>query len=128
MAYLPRGWLADAERCPAAGVPAQRVFATKPELARVMLEGALEAGVPAGWVTADEVYGADRRLRSWLETSGMAYVLAVKCTEPLLLPSGGPLAPGGPAGRVSRRRGAACCSARPARRRGGSAGCWPAAA
>ena len=32
--YLPQGWLADAERCQAAGVPAPRAFATKPELAR----------------------------------------------------------------------------------------------
>jgi SRSO17 transposase len=53
--YLPQGWLADAERCQAAGVPGQRAVATKPELARVMLDRALEAGVPAGWVTADEV-------------------------------------------------------------------------
>src|SRR5215217_6159422 len=50
--YLPRGWLADAERCQVAGVPDQVGFATKPELARRMLERALEAGVPAGWVTA----------------------------------------------------------------------------
>jgi SRSO17 transposase len=62
--YLPRGWLADAERCQVAGVPDRVGFATKPELARVMLDRALEAGVLAGWVTADEVYGADRGLRS----------------------------------------------------------------
>jgi hypothetical protein len=30
---------------------------TKPKLAQVMLEPALDAGVPATWVTADEVYG-----------------------------------------------------------------------
>src|SRR4029453_9332 len=36
--YLPQGWLADAERCHAAGVPDQVGFATKSELARVMLE------------------------------------------------------------------------------------------
>jgi SRSO17 transposase len=63
----PRGWLADAERCQVAGVPDQVGFATKPQLARVVLDRALEAGVPAGWVTADEVDGADRGLRGWLE-------------------------------------------------------------
>jgi SRSO17 transposase len=81
--YLPRGWLADAARCQAAGVPAQRAFAIKPELARVMLQRALDAEVPAGWVTADEVYGADRGLRGWLEARQLPYVLAVKRTEPL---------------------------------------------
>jgi SRSO17 transposase len=81
--YLPQGWLADPARCRAAGVPAQHSFATKPELARVMLERALVAGVPAGWVTADEVYGTNPALRGWLETHRLPYVLAVKATEPL---------------------------------------------
>jgi SRSO17 transposase len=67
----------------AAGVPDRVGFATKPELARVMLERALEAGVPAGWVTADEVYGNSPALRGWLETRQLPYVLAVKATEPL---------------------------------------------
>src|SRR5215218_7380402 len=86
--YLPQGWLADAGRCHAAGVPDQVGFATKPELARRMLERALEAGVPAGWVTADEVYGNSPALRGWLEGRRLPYVLAVKATEPLSTPSG----------------------------------------
>jgi SRSO17 transposase len=49
--YLPQGWVDDPARRRAAGVPDQVGFATKPELARVMLQRALEAGVPAGWVT-----------------------------------------------------------------------------
>jgi SRSO17 transposase len=81
--YLPQGWIDDPARCQAAGVPAQRAFATKPELAKMMLARALDAGVPAGWVTADEVYGGSPALRGWLETHGMPYVLAVKATEPL---------------------------------------------
>src|SRR5215213_580709 len=80
---LPQGWIDDPARCRAAGVPDQVGFATKPELARQMLDRALEAGVPAGWVTADEVYGGDPALRGWLETRQLPYVLAVKCTEPL---------------------------------------------
>jgi SRSO17 transposase len=48
-----------------------------------MLERAVTAGVPAGWVTADTIYGGDRRLRIWLEEQAIAYVLAVKRTEPL---------------------------------------------
>ena len=78
--YLPQRWLDDPQRCRAAGVPEQRRFATKPELARVMLERALDARVPAGWVTADEVYGGSPALRGWLETRQLPYVLAVKAT------------------------------------------------
>jgi SRSO17 transposase len=93
--YLPQGWIDDPARCRAAGVPDQRPFATKPELAGVMLERALDAGVPAGWVTADEVYGNSPALRGWLEGRQLPYVLAVKATEPLSPPSG----------RARRRRG-----------------------
>jgi SRSO17 transposase len=57
--YLPKAWTADPERLQAAGVPDQVEFATKPELAMRMLAHALDAGVPAGWVAADEVYGAN---------------------------------------------------------------------
>jgi SRSO17 transposase len=37
--------------------------------------------VALAWVTADTVYGNDRRLREWLEDNNQAYVLAVACTE-----------------------------------------------
>jgi SRSO17 transposase len=102
--YLPRGWLADPGRCHAAGVPTPHAFATKPELARVMLERALDAGVPAGWVTADEVYGGDPALRGWLEGRRLPYVLAVKRTEPLPAPSG----PSTPAARLAEHIPPAC--------------------
>jgi SRSO17 transposase len=81
--YLPQAWADDAARRAAAGVPADVAFRTKPQLAQTMLERALVAGVPASWVTGDEIYGGDRRLRVWLEERGMAHVLAVKCSEPL---------------------------------------------
>ena len=81
--YLPKAWTDDPERCRAARVPEQVAFRTKPQLARVMLERALDAEVPASWVTADEAYGGDPALRRFLEDRGLSYVLAVKCTEPL---------------------------------------------
>jgi SRSO17 transposase len=81
--YLPRAWTNDPARCHTARVPEQVGFRTKPQLARVMLQRALDAGVPASWVTADEVYGGDPALRGWLEDRGASYVLAVKGTEPL---------------------------------------------
>jgi hypothetical protein len=55
----------------------------------VLLERALDAGVPAAWVTADEVYGQDPTLRGWLEGRQMAHVLAIKSSE-LLAVSDGP--------------------------------------
>ena len=82
--YLPQGWAEDGARRTEAGVPAEVIFRTKPQLARAMLERALAAGVPAAWVTGDEVYGGDRRLRVWLEEQDVAHVLAVKRTEPLI--------------------------------------------
>src|ERR687898_36459 len=76
--YLPRAWTDDRERARAAGIPDDAPFATKPELARRMLTRALDAGVPAGWLTADEIYGQDKRLRVWCEQHGLPYVLATR--------------------------------------------------
>ena len=61
--------------------PRGRAFATKPRLARAMLERAFAAGVPAAWVTGDEVYGATGGLRRWLEEEGRPYVLAVRANQ-----------------------------------------------
>jgi SRSO17 transposase len=102
--YLPQGWIDDPARLKAAGVPDQVGFQTKPELARVMLQRALEAGVPAGWVTADAVYGGSPTLRGWLEGRQLPYVLAVKPTEPLTPASG----PSTPAARLAEHIPPAC--------------------
>jgi len=75
--YLPEAWAVDLDRRREAGVPTEVAFATKGELARVMLARAFAAGVPAAWVTGDEVYGNDGRLRRWLEGQERPYVLAV---------------------------------------------------
>lgn len=79
--YLPQDWAADPARRAAAGVPADVTFQTKPRLASAMLARALDRGVPAAWVTADEVYGDNAGFRSALEARGQAYVVAVKRTH-----------------------------------------------
>ncbi len=79
--YLPKAWIDDRDRCRAAGIGPQVAFATKPELALAMLTRALDAGVPAGWVAADEVYGQHSGLRLALEERGMSYVLAVPVSQ-----------------------------------------------
>jgi SRSO17 transposase len=79
--YLPKSWADDQERCREAHVPAEVAFATKPELARRMLERALDAGLPAAWVTGDTVYGSAQPLRAALEARKQAYAMAVACKE-----------------------------------------------
>ncbi len=75
--YLPGSWTDDRDRCRAAGIGDGVAFATKPELARAMIERAVGAGLPFSWVAADEVYGGNPKLRTWLEEQGIGYVMAV---------------------------------------------------
>jgi SRSO17 transposase len=86
--YLPQSWVADPGRCAAAGIPEGTGFATKPELALRMITRALDAGTPAGWVTGDEVYGADPGLRAGLEDRQVRYVLAVAKSHPVTTAGG----------------------------------------
>lgn len=79
--YLPRSWTDDPDRCRAAGVPTEVRFTTKLVLARRMLDRALQAGVPAGWVVADSFYGRSHAFRRWLEERRQPYVLQVPKTN-----------------------------------------------
>ncbi len=83
--YLPETWANDAARRQEAGVPTSVTFATKPQLARQMLTRTLEAGVPAGWVTADSVYGGAYQLRQDLTVRQVPYVLGVTSQQGVLV-------------------------------------------
>jgi hypothetical protein len=87
--YLPASWTDDRDRCAEAGVPAEVGFATKPELATQMIERALDAGMPASWVTGDEAYGQVSALRRALTERGMSYVLAVPSNQRVHPAAGG---------------------------------------
>jgi len=76
--YLPQSWTADPDRRERAAVPAEVEFATKPQHARVMIERAVEAGVPFAWFTADEAFGQNPGLRQWLQEQDIAYVMATR--------------------------------------------------
>jgi SRSO17 transposase len=87
--YLPESWTGDRDRCRAAGIPDEVEFATKPRQAMAMLARAFDAGVPFGWVTADEAYGQAKYLRVWLEERGAAHVLAIRRSDTLITTTGG---------------------------------------
>jgi SRSO17 transposase len=76
--YLPKEWADDAGRRKAAGVPRAVRFATKIALGKRMVDRAVAAGVPAKWVTADAVYGADYHFRAGIEGHGLGYVVGVR--------------------------------------------------
>lgn len=78
---LPQAWTDDVERCARAGIPPERLFATKPQLAQQMLARAFDTAVPAAWVAGDSVYGDNRPLRAWREERSQAYVLTVSGKE-----------------------------------------------
>jgi SRSO17 transposase len=82
--YLPRSWTGDPDRCAAAGIPEGTPFAAKPALAQEMIGRALDAGTPAVWVAADEVYGQDPKLRAELARRGLGYVLAIPKSHPVV--------------------------------------------
>lgn len=48
--YLPKSWLEERERCQAARIPDERIFATKGELAGDMILRALASPLPIAWV------------------------------------------------------------------------------
>ncbi|SRR6266511_4264191 len=64
---FPEAWADDCDCSRRVGIPHERRFATKPQLAKEMVHRTLAAGVLATWGTGDRVYGDDRRLRMWLE-------------------------------------------------------------
>lgn len=74
--FLPEEWANAQKRRKSAGVPKERKFLSKPQLAKLMLERAFEAGVKAAWVVADTVYSS-WSLRHMLEEHQQPYVLAV---------------------------------------------------
>ena len=78
--YLPKVWADDPARRAAAHIPQQIAFATKPHLARAMIERAIAAGVPFAWVVGDSIYGVSE-VEMALRRAGKGYVLGVNATS-----------------------------------------------
>ncbi|MEU4160826.1 IS701 family transposase, partial [Actinoplanes sp. NPDC026670] len=79
--YLPQRWNDDPIRRAEAGIDEKVKFLTKPAQGLEMLTRALDAGIPAHWVTADEAYGKDSKFRAALQRRHVGYVLAVACNQ-----------------------------------------------
>jgi SRSO17 transposase len=86
--YLPEEWTSDLARRREAGIEDDVAFATKPELARRLLERVRAAELPAAWVTGDTVYGGSGPLRAWLEEQRQPYVLAIAANDGVDLSTG----------------------------------------
>ncbi|GAA2813510.1 IS701 family transposase [Kitasatospora paracochleata] len=85
--YLTKDWATDDELRELTGVPDELVFATKPQLAAAMLQRVREAGLPARWVAADEVYGG-RELLLAVRELGYDYAIAVPKGHRMATPAG----------------------------------------
>src|SRR5262249_22930031 len=72
----------------AAGIPEDLEFKTKPQLAAEMIKQVLAEGRCPPWVTGDEVYGRDAKLRLFLEERRTGYVLKIPCSFRITLPTG----------------------------------------
>lgn len=81
--YVSQNWFDDRRRCRAAAIPEEVRFATKPELARILLARTLASNLSIRWITADAVYGGDDRFRRFLEERPLDYVLAVPNSQTL---------------------------------------------
>jgi hypothetical protein len=78
-----------------------------------MLERALDAGVPAGWVTADKVFGGSPALRGWLKIRQLPYVCAGGQVHRAAAGAVWVAGTGGPAGRARPAGGLAAYQRRP---------------
>src|SRR5918998_1307205 len=79
--YLPKAWTDDRARRAGAHVPESVTFATKPQLARAMIEQAIAADVPFAWVAADSIYGVGE-IEMMLRRAEKGYVLGVSASHP----------------------------------------------
>jgi SRSO17 transposase len=86
--YVPKDWADDNGRRAAAGIPEDLEFKTKPQLAAEMIKQVLAEGRCPPWVTGDEVYGRDAKLRISLEERRTGYVLKIPCSFRITLPAG----------------------------------------
>ena len=97
--YLPKDWAGDAIRRVIAGVPADTVFQSKPEIALQQLRQAVADGVPPGMALMDPAYGSDSKLRAGISEFGLTYVAGISPATVVWRPGEAPLPPASGPGR-----------------------------
>ncbi len=75
--YLPEDWCADPGRRRKAKIPTHVAFETKPALGQALIESAAAFAIDRAPVLGDAAYGDNTKLRSALNTAGIAYVLSI---------------------------------------------------
>jgi SRSO17 transposase len=83
--FLQEHWFSDAYAPlrQEVGVPPERTFQTKPQLALAMIRRAVERGLPFERVAADDLYGRNRAFRAGL--GRLPYALQVPLDTPICL-------------------------------------------
>lgn len=73
--FVPEHWFASAyaEQRANAGVPKDRVFQTKPQLAWTIMQRLVANGIPFKAVAMDDLYGRNQVLRTHLHEAGIEY-------------------------------------------------------
>ncbi len=77
--FLPQAWFtpAWADLRTTLDIPAERTFATKPELGLAMILRAQANGLPFDQVACDDLYGKKKEFRAALEAAGLGYAAEV---------------------------------------------------
>ena len=86
--YLPQEWFEETHQVPRqmCGVPKERSYQTKPEIALELLAHALERGeLPFQWVAADELYGDLSAFRDGIAALDKWYFVEIRCTTRIWL-------------------------------------------
>ncbi len=85
--FLPQKWFTPeyALRRAQVGIPPERTFCTKLELAKEMIARAQENGLPFQFVASDELYGRSDDFRSWLDQRGIIYWVDIPCNTQVYL-------------------------------------------
>lgn len=77
--FLPEGWSEDRDRCREAGIPDEKVYRPKSEIALELYDRAQRNGLTFQWLTFDEWYGAKPAFLRALDDRGQKFVGETHC-------------------------------------------------